>query len=165
MKILFDSGIDIDMHWIWLGLAIVLAVIEGLTLGLTTIWFAIAALIMIFVSFLPIPLLFQLLIFTAISAVLLFFTRPIAIKKFKVGRVKTNVDSLIGKHALVTKQITEFDRGEVKLNGQIWSAKTEDGATITEGTKCEVIRIEGVQAIVKIFNENSAEKPAEQNTN
>ena len=165
MKMLFDSGIDIDLHWVWLGLAIVLAIVEGLTLGLTTIWFAIAALVMIFVSFLPIPLLFQLFIFAAISAVLLFFTRPIAIKKFKVGKVKTNVDSLVGKYALVIKQITEFDRGEVKLNGQIWSAKTEDGATITEGTKCEVIRIEGVQAIVKILDENSAEKPAEQNTN
>lgn len=156
MNILFDSGHSIPTHWIWLGLAIILAVIEGLTLGLTTIWFAIAALIMIFVSFLPIPLLYQFFIFAAISAVLLFFTRPIALKKFKVGKVKTNVDSLIGKHALVTKQITEFDRGEVKLNGLIWSAKTEDGATIPEGTKCEVVRIEGVQAIVKILNENTS---------
>jgi len=148
MKILFDSGIDIDFHWIWLGLAIVLAVIEGLTMGLTTIWFAIAALVMVFVSFLPIPLVFQIMIFLAISSALLFFTRPIAIKKFKTGKVKTNVDSLVGMAALVTKQITEFDRGEVKLNGQIWSAKSEDGSTLQEGTKCEVVRIEGVQAIV-----------------
>jgi membrane protein implicated in regulation of membrane protease activity len=157
MKLLFDFGINIEFRWIWLGLAIVLAVIEGLTLGLTTIWFAIAALVMVFVSFLPIPLLFQLLIFAAISAALLFFTRPIAIKKFKVGRVKTNVDSLVGKHALVIKQIAEFERGEVKLNGQIWSAKTEDGAAITEGTKCEVVRIEGVQAIVKKIDQDSTD--------
>ena len=165
MNILFDSGHSIPAHWIWLGLAIVLAIIEGLTLGLTTIWFAIAALVMVFVSFLPIPLLFQVMIFLAISAVLLFYTRPIALKKFKVGRVKTNVDSLVGRHALVTKQITEFDRGEVKLNGQIWSAKTEDCSTINEGTKCEVVRIEGVQAIVKVLNENPGGEPPEQNTN
>jgi len=149
MRILFDFGIGIQSHWLWLGVTILMAVIEGFTLGLTTIWFAIAALIMIFISFLQIPLVFQVMIFLAISAVLLIFTRPIAIKKFKVGKEKTNVDSLIGQPALVLKQITEFDRGEVKIKGQIWSAKTEDGSTINEGIKCEVIRIEGVQVIVK----------------
>jgi len=148
MKILLDFGVSVQSYWIWMGIAVIMAVIEGLTMGLTTIWFAIAALVMVFVSFLPIPLVFQIMIFLAISSGLLFFTRPIAIKKFKTGKVKTNVDSLVGMAALVTKQITEFDRGEVKLNGQIWSAKSEDGSTLQEGTKCEVVRIEGVQAIV-----------------
>jgi membrane protein implicated in regulation of membrane protease activity len=145
---LFPFGYVSD-HWIWVVLTVVLAVIEALTLGLTTIWFAIAALIMVFLSFLPIPFIVQFFIFLAISAVLLFFTRPIAIEKFKAGRAKTNVESLAGQHALVTKKITEFDKGEVKLNGQIWSAKTEGSAEITEGTKCEVVRIEGVHAGVK----------------
>ena len=148
MKILLDFGVSVQSYWIWMGIAVIMAVIEGLTMGLTTIWFAIAALVMVFVSFLPIPLVFQIMIFLAISSGLLFFTRPIAIKKFKTGKVKTNVDSLVGMAALVTKQITEFDRGEVKLNGQIWSAKSEDGSTLQEGTKCEVVRIEGLQAIV-----------------
>jgi len=151
MKILFDFGIGIHSHWIWLGITILMAIIEGLTMGLTTIWFALAALLMVFISFLPIPLAFQIMIFLAISAVLLLFTRPLAIKKFKTGKEKTNVDSLLGKNALVTKQITEFDRGEVKLNGQIWSARSENGSTLEEGTKCEVVRIEGVQAIVRIL--------------
>jgi membrane protein implicated in regulation of membrane protease activity len=73
----------------------------------------------------------------------------VAIKKLKIGREKTNVDSLAGKHALVIKKITEFEKGEVKLNGQIWTAHSDDGSTIAEGTKCEVVRIEGVQAVVK----------------
>ncbi|MDR0319876.1 MAG: NfeD family protein [Treponema sp.] len=150
---LFDFGY-VGPHWIWVGVTILMAIIEGLTLGLTTIWFALGALVMVFLSFLPIPFVFQVLIFLVISGVLLIFTRPIALKKFKTGRVKTNVDSLVGKHALVTRQITEFDKGEVKLSGQIWSARSEDGQTITEGTKCEVVRIEGVQAIVRVFNEN-----------
>jgi membrane protein implicated in regulation of membrane protease activity len=149
MKILFDFGFSIDSHWIWLGIAVFMAIIEAFTFGLTTIWFALAALVMIFVSFLPIPFVFQVMIFLAISACLLVFTRPLALKKFKIGRIKTNVDSLAGKNALVLKQVTEFDRGEIKLNGQIWSAKSENGETINEGTKCKVVRIEGVQAIVK----------------
>lgn len=148
---LLDIGY-IPLRWIWVGLTIILAVIEVLTLGLTTIWFAIAAFVMIFLSFLPIPIVFQLLIFLSISAVLLFFTRPAALKRFKIGKVKTNVDSLAGKHALVIKKIGEFDKGEVKLEGQIWSARSEDGGAIDEGTKCEVVRIEGVKAIVRILN-------------
>ncbi|MCL2265355.1 MAG: NfeD family protein [Treponema sp.] len=138
------------MWWIWVALVIIFAVVEGITLGLTTIWFALAAVVMVFLSFLHIPLLYQILIFLVISTVLLVFTRPVALKKFKVGRVKTNVDSLIGKNALVIKQITEFDRGEVKVNGQIWTARLEDGSsfTLAEGSKCEVVRIEGVHVIV-----------------
>ncbi|MDR1840041.1 MAG: NfeD family protein [Treponema sp.] len=158
MDILFDFG-HVPIRWIWVALTIVLAVIEVFTLGLTTIWFALASLVMVFLSFLPIPLVFQILIFLAISAVLLFFTRPVALKKLKIGRVKTNVDSLVGKHALVTKQIGEFERGEVKLNGQFWSARSEDGATLNEGIKCEVVRIEGVQAIVRALDENLSTEP------
>jgi len=148
---LFDFGF-VSIRWIWVALTIIFSLIEIFTLGLTTVWFALAALVLVFLSFLPIPLVYQIIIFLAISAVLLIFTRPVAVKKLKAGREKTNVDSLVGKHALVTKQIGEFDRGEVKLNGQIWTAHSDDGSVINEGTKCEVVRIEGVQAIVRILS-------------
>jgi membrane protein implicated in regulation of membrane protease activity len=138
----------VSMRWIWAALVIVFAVIEVFTLGLYTVWFAIAALIMVFLSLLDIAVPFQILIFLAISALLLFITRPLAIKKFKVGKEKTNVESLVGMHALVTKDIGEFEKGEIKLNGQIWSARAQDNIKIPEGTKCEVIRIEGVHAVV-----------------
>ena len=145
------------MRWVWVALTIIFSVIEVFTFGLTTVWFALAALVMVFLSFLPIPLVFQIIIFLVISAFFLFFTRPIAIKKFKTGRVKTNVDSLVGKHALVIKQVGEFDRGEVKIGGQIWTALSDDGSVINEGTKCEVIRIEGVKAIVRALAEENHE--------
>jgi membrane protein implicated in regulation of membrane protease activity len=145
---LFDF-VYISPRWIWLALTVIFTIIEGLTFGLTTMWFAVAALIMIFVSFLPIAFVYQVIIFLVIATALLIFTRPIAVKKFKTGRIKTNVDSLAGKHAIVTKQIGEFDTGEVKINGQIWSARSEDNSVINEGIKCEVARIEGVHAIVR----------------
>jgi len=151
---MFIGAEFIPIHWFWVALTVIFTIIEVFTLGLTTIWFAISALVMVFLSFLRIPLVFQILIFLAISAVLLFFTRPIAIKKLKIGKEKTNVDSLAGKCALVTKKITEFDNGEVKINGLIWTARTEDGSILTEGNKCEIVRIEGVHAIVKAYNEN-----------
>jgi len=139
----------ISVQWIWAALVIIFALIEVFTLGLTTVWFAIAALLMVFLSFIKIPLSVQVLIFLAISALLLIFTRPLAIKKLKMGKEKTNVDSLVGKHALVTKTISEFEKGEVKLNGLIWAARSDNSSEIVEGTKCEVLRIEGVQLIVQ----------------
>jgi membrane protein implicated in regulation of membrane protease activity len=138
----------ISVQWIWVALVIIFAVIEILTLGLTTVWFAIAALIMVFLSFSGIPFAVQGLIFLAISAALLVFTRPL-VKKFRIGKEKTNVESFAGKHVLVTKAIGEFEKGEAKLNGLIWAARSEDNTEITEGTKCEVLRVEGVQLVVR----------------
>jgi membrane protein implicated in regulation of membrane protease activity len=139
----------IPAHWIWAALVIIFAIIEVFTLGLTTVWFAIAALVMVFLSFAKMPLTVQVLIFLSIAALLLIFTRPLAVKKFKMGREKTNVDSLAGKNVLVIKKINEFEKGEVKLNGLIWAARSENNKEITEGTKCEVLRVEGVQLIVR----------------
>jgi membrane protein implicated in regulation of membrane protease activity len=150
---LFSFGF-VPVRWIWVALVIIFALVEVATLGLTTVWFAIAALLMVFLSFTKIPLSVQVLIFLAVSALLLIFTRPLAVKKFKIGREKTNVDSLIGKHALIVKTIGEFERGEAKINGQIWSARSQDNTEIKEGSKCEVLRIEGVQLIVRLMEEN-----------
>jgi len=141
------------VRWIWVALVIIFALIEVFTFGLTTVWFAIAALVMVFLSFLPIPLIVQILVFLVISSLLLFFTRPLVKEKLKIGKEKTNADSLIGKHALVVKTIGEFERGEVKINGQIWSARSEDNTNIIEGSKCEILRIEGVQLIVRLLTE------------
>ena len=146
---LFTFG-HISAQWFWVALVILFALIEVFTLGLTTGWFAIAALVMVFLSLLKISLPIQILIFLVISALLLIFTRPLAVKKLNMGKEKTNVDSLIGKHALVIKSIGEFEKGEVKIGGQIWSARAEDNSEINEGTKCEVLRVEGVQLIVRI---------------
>jgi membrane protein implicated in regulation of membrane protease activity len=160
---LFDFGF-VSMRWIWVALTIIFAVIEVFTFGLYTIWFALAALVMVCLSLLNIPFPFPIRIFLVLSALLLFFTRPLAIKKFKIGREKTNVDSLIGMHVLVTKRIGEFDRGEVKLNGQIWTARSEDNSQIAEGTKCEVVKIEGVQAIVRPLSDVSPKTQQNQDT-
>ena len=149
----FGSVDGIHECWIWVALVIIFALIEVFTLGLTTVWFAIGALVMVFLSLLPIPLPYQILIFLGISAALLIFTRPIAIKKLKMGKEKTNVDSLAGKQALVTKAIGEFDMGEAKVSGQIWSARSENNNAIAQGAKCEVLRVEGVQLIVRLMEE------------
>jgi len=153
---MIDIGLGyVHIRWLWVGLTILFALIEVFTMGLTTIWFALAALVMVFISFIDIPLVWQVFIFLIISTALFVFTRPIAIKKFKAGKVKTNVDSLIGKHALVIKSISEFEKGEIKINGVIWSALPDNNSEIKEGSKCEIVRIEGVRAIVRPIADNA----------
>jgi membrane protein implicated in regulation of membrane protease activity len=87
-------------------------------------------------------------IFLAMSIILFIFTRPIAIRKFKVGNVKTNVDELIGKNALVIKKISKYEKGEVKIKGQIWSAISDQDEEFLENSECVIIRIEGVKVVV-----------------
>ena len=136
------------LPWFWLFLVILFTAIEVATFGLATIWFALGALVMLFLSPLPIPFLWQILLFLIISSVLLIFTRPVAVKKLKVGREKTNTDSLIGEKALVIKEITEFEKGLVKLHGMEWSARSVDGSAIAKNATCRVERIEGVTLVV-----------------
>ena len=134
--------------WIWLVLVVLFIFIETSTTALITVWFAIGAGIMIFVSFLPIPFVYQIVIFLAISILLLVLTRPILAKKLLANKEKTNVDSLIGKKALVVKTITQFEKGEIKVNGLVWSAQGDSNDIIEQNSECTIVRVEGVTAIV-----------------
>lgn len=134
---------------LWLIVAIACGVIEAITLGVATIWFAIGALIAwIFAEF-NAPLLIQVLVFLISSSILLYFTRPIAQKVLKIGHTKTNVETLKGKTGIVIKEIDSIQgTGQVKVGGQIWSAKTLDYEKIPEGRKIEVLDIQGVKLVV-----------------
>ncbi|MDR1052825.1 MAG: NfeD family protein [Planctomycetaceae bacterium] len=142
--------------WFWLSIMVIFAIIELLnSFNLITIWFVISALVMVFVSLLTsyfsytIDFRVQLGMFLIMATVMLFLTRPIAIKKFRVGQEKTNVDGLIEQEALVVKRISKFEKGEIKVNGQIWTAIPENSIEIEAGQKCIIVEISGVKAIVK----------------
>ena len=134
--------------WFWFGVAVICAIIEGMTLGLTTVWFALSAVLMIFVSMLHPPFYVQCVLFALVALLLLFFTRPIALKFLHTKREKTNADSLIGKKVLVTERMTEFDKGAVKAGGIVWTARSEKGETIEKGAECKIVRLEGNTAVV-----------------
>ena len=135
----------------WLILVIIFGIIEIITQGLTTIWFAGAGIVSMIVSMLDGPVLLQLILFVLVSFVLLFFTRP-AMKKYLSSKlVDTNVDSLIGEIALVKEEINNMEnRGTVVIKGMDWTARAkEDTKTISEGSKVKVTAIEGVKVIVE----------------
>ena len=142
------------LYWL-IGVVILLA-IELLTMGLTTIWFAGGALVAFGVTVVGGGRLLQIIVFLVVSFLLLFFTRPLATKFFNGKREKTNVDSLIGKEAKVTKTIDNFNQqGTVFVNGMEWSARAEDDTIIKEGEKIQIKKIEGVKLIVKLKEEKT----------
>ena len=87
--------------------------------------------------------------FVSFAILLMVFTRPFAVKKLKLGRVTTNVNSLDGQEVLVVKKITKFEKGEVRAaNGVVWSAVGE-GSEIAKGSVCVVARVEGNTLVVR----------------
>ncbi len=139
----------------WLIILVVLIVIEIITLGLTTIWFACGALIAFLAANLGASLPVQIIIFILVSLLLLFFTRPIATKYLNKKRVKTNYEGVIGMTAKVTEKIDNFNAsGAAICNGQEWTARAEvDHKIIEPGTIVKVVSVSGVKLIVTEYRE------------
>lgn len=135
----------------WLIIFVACIVIEIITMGLTTIWFAGGSLVAAISATFSAPLWLQLLLFVAVSFVLLYFTRPIAVKYFNKDRIKTNVESLIGKQAIVISEIDNLQGiGQVTVGGQEWSARTvKDGITLPVGCVVVIRAINGVKLMVE----------------
>ncbi len=140
-----------NLTTIWLVVFVACIAIEIITMGLTTIWFAGGALVAAIGAALGAPIWLQAVFFGAVSLVLLYFTRPVAVKYFNKDRVKTNVESLVGKQAVVISEIDNLQGiGQVSVNGQEWSARTvEEGITLTEGSVVIVRAISGVKLMVE----------------
>ena len=129
---------------IWVAVFAVMVIIEATTLGLVTVWGAISALIMAFIAQTGLAIGWQILIFLAITLLLLLTTRPIVVKKLKVGRTRTNVDTLLGEDVIVTKAVKRFEKGEAKSrNGVIWAVTASDESEIEEGAVCTVKEVQG----------------------
>ncbi len=141
---------------VWLGIFVILLIIEILTMGLTTIWFAGGALAAFGAGVIGFGLVVQVVVFVVVSVLLLVLTRPLAVKYFNQERQKTNAESLIGQQALVIEDIdTLQSAGRVEVNGQEWSAKTDEPDGKIEKNKIVVIDgIQGVKLIVRDREEN-----------
>ncbi len=126
--------------------------IEITTINLVTLWFAIGALAAAAMSYWGMPVDEQITGFLVVSISLLIPFKPWVQKIFNDSRVKTNLESLIGKKAVVEETIdTVNDMGKVKLDGMQWSAKTKDlNIIIPEGSIVEVQAVEGVKLVVKV---------------
>ena len=140
-----------DMVIFWLVAMVALIVIELATLGLTTIWFACGALVAVVAAALDAPLLLQILMFVVVSFAVLLAVRPIAVKYFNKDRTRTNIESMIGRQAVVVSEIDNMQGiGQVSVNGMEWSARsTINELKIAVGRVVVIRAVDGVKLIVE----------------
>lgn len=138
------------MWHIWLIIAGLFFIGEIATVGFLIFWFGIGALIAMIVSIFTSNIIVQTSVFLISSTILIFATKPLVKKFIDVKKTNTNAFSIVGKKALVIKEINPIkSEGLVKINGETWSAESEDNGIISEGSEVEILEIKGVKAIVK----------------
>lgn len=146
---------EISMTVVWIVAIVVLLIIEGLTAGLVTIWFAIGSLAGLICQLVGAPLWLQLAVFLVVSFATLVLTRPLAQKHLNSKTQPTNADRLLGKECIVTEAIDNIaGTGAVTVGGQVWTARSVSDAVIPSETRAVVRRIEGVKLIVEPHSEN-----------
>jgi membrane protein implicated in regulation of membrane protease activity len=139
------------MAYVWLAVAVVLAVWEAMTTNLVSMWFVGGAVAAFLTVLLGGGLLVQLIVFTVVSAALLAAMRPLVKKRLLVkDPIRTNVNRLLGTSGIVTEPIDNLRAtGAVRLGGVEWTARSADGGPIPKDAQVKVLRIEGVKAIVE----------------
>lgn len=151
------GGAD-DMMWklIWLALLVLFTVGEGLTIGLTSIWFSAGALAALIAALLDSPLWIQVTLFITFSSLCLLAIRPLAQRYFNSGVEATNADRILGSTALVTEEIQNLHgKGAISIGGLTWSARSEHDIPLSVGTLVRILRIEGVKVYVEEIKEEN----------
>jgi membrane protein implicated in regulation of membrane protease activity len=138
---------------LWFGIIVATLIVESQTADLVAIWFAPSAFVALILSFFQVQFWVQFGVFVGLTLIglLLSFTifRPMMKKREKT--VKTNVDAMAGKLALVEEDVNHaIPTGVAKINGQLWTARMEDpAATAKKGEWVEIVRVEGAKLICR----------------
>lgn len=140
-----------NMTVMWLGLALILFIIEAATVGMVCMWFGIGAIISMLCSYFITNIYIQWTIFIVVSVIMLVLLRPLAKKAMSNNAESTNVSALIGKTAFLTDDINEESYGRVKFGDISWIAVSSRGETIKKGEKVKVILVKGNKLVVEKF--------------
>lgn len=132
---------------IWFILIFAFLIIEALSFNLITIWFAFGSLCAFISTYFTDNLIIQIVVFTFFTIISLIFTKPLLDKFINKNVTKTNIDMIIGKTGIVTKEINESSSGRVKVSGKDWMAVSN--SHIDEGKIVRVLKIEGAKIIVR----------------
>lgn len=135
--------------YLWIALAVVLGVVEACTVQLVSIWIAGGAVAAAIFAACGFDVVWQIGAFLAVSAVLLIVTRPLVKKFANLSPEKTNSDRIIGQKVIITEKVDNIAAtGKTVINGVEWTARSEDGRIIEEGSIAVVKKIEGVKLVV-----------------
>lgn len=144
------------MWAVWLVLAGIFFIGEIATAGFLLFWLGVGAVLALMVSLVFDSLVAQIAVFAITSTILIIFTKPMVKKFVEKEKIPTNIDSIIGKKGIVIKKIDTIESiGQVKVNGEVWSAKSENDVEIEKDTEVEIVEIVGVKLVVKPCKVNS----------
>ena len=137
------------MVFVWLFILVAAIVVEASTVSLVSLWFVPSACIAMILALCEVKLWIQLTVFFAVFLLLMIILRPVFKKNMGLRIVPTNANTLIGAQAVVIEQIDNLQaKGQVKVRGQIWTARSADENLIYEtGAVVTVLAIEGVKLI------------------
>lgn len=136
--------------WIWLGVTVLSLVVEFVTFDLASLWFAVGGLVSMVLAACGAPLVAQLIVFIAISLILLLSLRKIALKYFLKGHnFKTNTESVIGNTYKLLSDVSKDEMGTIKINGVVWNVVSDNNETISKGEEVEIVSVKGNKYVVK----------------
>ncbi len=138
------------IYIIWAAAIVIFGTLEAVTAQLVSIWFVFGAIAALIASFFKVPFAVQVIIFVAVTVLALVITRPLVKKFINPKKVKTNADKVVGQTGIVVQDINNVEAtGQVKVDGQIWTARSSDNQIITAGNEVIIEKIDGVKLIVK----------------
>lgn len=138
------------IYIIWAAAIVVFGILEAVTAQLVSIWFVFGAIAALIASFFNVPFAVQVVIFVAVTVLALVITRPLVKKFINPKKVKTNADKVVGQAGIVVQDINNVEAtGQVKVDGQIWTARSTGNNVIASGNEVIIERIDGVKLIVK----------------
>jgi len=137
--------------WAWIAIIAIAVIIEVLTDQLVSIWFVPGAIIATLLDYFSVGIVWQILVVLVLAALGIVFAKKYLAKRMSSKIIKTNVEAIIGEKCIVTEKIDNYvGCGQVKIKGQIWSARgVEEDSLFDEGEVLHVVAVEGVKVICK----------------
>ena len=142
----------------WSVIILAAILIEVSTIALTSVWFALGGIVALILAIFDVNFGWQVLAFVVVSTAALLATRPIAKKMNTKDVIHTNADKIIQMVGVVTKTIPAGEIGEIKVNSELWRAKSLDADDIEVGEKVIVNNLDGNKVIVSRANKKENEE-------
>lgn len=138
-------------HWAgWVVVAVICAIAEMATPTFFIVWFGVGALAAAAADLIGLGLAWQIVAFVVVSTALVLSTKKLSARWLKKDRdSKTNVDALAGKPGVVIQAIPERGTGQVRVEGEVWTATSEGGEKIPAGVTIRVVTVTGVHLVVR----------------
>lgn len=135
------------MSLIWGIIIILLVFLELMTVDVVAVWYALGAIIALFISFTSDNFANQFIVFVIAGSLFMMILRNISIDFLKAKSILTSADKIIGEKGIVTISISKKQYGEVKVNKKKWTAYADE--PIVKNTKVRVLSVDGVRLKVE----------------